>query len=160
VDRAYGPVDQERWRFMVDSRCRAAKSSPEQVLASVVGPDCSRRVGKKVEEALGFLTEGLTGRCDIKVRPAAMNQGGVALELGGEDGGALYRARWRGEGSGRESSDRRWVFIAVGLKPKRRGRGDARALIYEGKRGGTCGTSARLHMSVKRWLMVARDTEN
>jgi hypothetical protein len=89
VDRAYGPVDQERWRFMVDSRCRAAKSSPEQVLASVVGPDCSRRVGKKVEEALGFLTEGLTGRCDSKVRPAAVNQGGVALELGGEDGGAL-----------------------------------------------------------------------
>jgi hypothetical protein len=80
MDRAYGPMDQERWRFTVDSQRRATKSSSEQVLASAAGPGCSPRVGKKVEEALGFLTEGFMGRCESEVRPAAVNQGGDRLE--------------------------------------------------------------------------------
>jgi hypothetical protein len=61
VDRAYGPVDQERWWFTVHLRRRAAKSSPEQVLVSAAGPDCPPRVGKKVEEAVGFLIGGFNG---------------------------------------------------------------------------------------------------
>jgi hypothetical protein len=84
VDRVDGPVDQERRRFTIDSRHRATKSSPEQALAGVVGLSCSPRVGKKVEEEPAFLTEGFTGESDREVRPAAVNQGGGGLELGGE----------------------------------------------------------------------------
>jgi hypothetical protein len=112
------------------------------------------------------------GQCGSEVRSAEVNQGSGGCgwnELSskmepGKDGGcswgALYRERWRGEGSGRESSDRRWVFIAVHLKPERRGRGDVHAPIYEGKRGSTCSASARLQLSAKRRLMAARDAEN
>jgi hypothetical protein len=84
VDWAYGPVDQERRWFTVVSQCRVAKSSPEQALAGAAGPGCSPRVGKKVEEAPGFLTEGFMGWCDSEVRPTTVNQGGNGLELGGE----------------------------------------------------------------------------
>jgi hypothetical protein len=61
VDRAYGPIDQERWQFTVDSWRRATKSLAEQALADAAGPDYSPRVGKKIEEELAFLTEGITG---------------------------------------------------------------------------------------------------
>jgi hypothetical protein len=84
MDRAYGHVDQERWRFTVDSRRRAAKSSPKQALAGATGTGCSPRVVEKVEDALGFLTKVFPGRCDNEVTPTAVNQGNDTLELDGE----------------------------------------------------------------------------
>jgi hypothetical protein len=73
--------------------------------------------------------------------------------------GALYRARKRDHGSGRESCGRRWVSLPSVSMPITRGRGTGTVPIYEGNSGGTGDTPAQLQPRAEKRPSAVHDAE-